>query len=580
MLQRIPESQLAPSVSDVTTGRDPARRVNWRIAAMGGPTRCLLVYPEFTSASFWNYRATCDLVGARYPAAPLGLITVAALLPDTWQCRLVDCNVDTLTDGDLAWADVVFTGGMIAQQGSSLAMIERCRVAGKTVVVGGPDATSSPHLYDAADFQVLGEAEVTLPRWLRDWQVGTAQHRYECGEEKADVTASPLPRFDLLQFDRYLHVGVQFARGCPFRCEFCDIIELFGRVPRLKTPAQMLAELQRLYDLGYRGHIDFVDDNFIGNKVKVKQFLPQLSDWLAAHRWPFEFTTEASVNLADDETLLGLMQQCGFAAVFVGIESPDEATLRAAQKGQNTRRKLAESIRTIYAHGMFVNAGYIVGFDSERGSVAEGILDLIAASAVPVNMVGLLFALPNTQLTRRLAAEHRLDEGFDVAQDGVGDQCMAGLNFASLRPKTDILRDYRRVIAESYEPAAYFARVRDVGSALNCSTKRMRLPLRYLVRDLRGLGRLIWRMGVRHSYRGEFWKTLAVCGLRNPRGLRYAIALMALYLHFGEFRRSLLARLDGQILQAEAAARHPASARSSIAGRADHLSDRRIERSA
>jgi len=543
---------------------------------MGAPVRCLLVYPEFTSESFWNYRATCDLVGARYPAAPLGLITVAALLPATWQCRLVDCNVETLTDADLSWADVVLTGGMIAQQGSSLALIERCREAGKTVVVGGPDATSSPHLYDEADFQVLGEAEVTLPRWLRDWEAGTPQHRYQCREEKADVTASPLPRFDLLKFDRYLHVGVQFARGCPFRCEFCDIIELFGRVPRLKTPAQMLAELQRLYDLGYRGHVDFVDDNFIGNKVGVKEFLPQLRAWLATHRWPFEFTTEASVNLADDETLLGLMQECGFAAIFVGIESPDEATLRAAQKGQNTRRKLAESIRKIYQHGMFVNAGYIVGFDSERGSVAEGILGLIAASAVPVNMVGLLFALPNTQLTRRLAAEGRLGDGFDVAPDGAGDQCAGGLNFATRRPRGEILRDYRRTIAESYTPAAYFARVRDVGSALNCSAKRMRLPLPYLVRDFKGLGRLIWRMGVRRSYRSEFWKTLAACGWRNPRGLRYTIALMALYLHFGEFREFLLARLDRQILQSEAEVRHQPPARSTVAGGLGRRGDRQI----
>jgi hypothetical protein len=526
---------------------------------MGAPTRCLLVYPEFTSESFWNYRATCELVGARYPAAPLGLITVAAMLPPTWELRLVDCNVDTLADADLDWADLVFTGGMIPQQRSSLAMIERCRRAGKPVVVGGPDATSSPHLYDGADFQVLGEAEVTLPRWLGDWEAGRPRHRYECGNEKADVTTSPLPRFDLLKFDRYLHVGVQFARGCPFRCEFCDIIELFGRVPRLKTPVQMLAELQRLYDLGYRGHIDFVDDNFIGNKARVKEFLPLLRTWLADHHWPFEFTTEASINLADDETLLGLMRDCGFAAVFVGVESPDEATLRATQKAQNTKRLLAASIRKLYEYGIFVNTGYIVGFDSERGSVADGVLDLIAASAVPVNMVGLLFALPNTQLTRRLAAERRLAHGFDVAPDGDGDQCTAGLNFATKRPRSEILRDYRRIIAESYAPAAYFARVRDVGAALDCRAKRMRVPLRHLVRDLRGLGRLMWRMGVRRRYRAEFWRTVAVCGLRNPRGLRYAIALTALYLHFGDFQAYLLNRLDREIVRAEAASHsHPA----------------------
>jgi hypothetical protein len=519
---------------------------------MSPPIRCLLVHPEFRQASFWNYRATCDLVGAKYPASPLGLITVAALLPADWSCRLVDCNVETLTDADLAWADLVFIGGMIPQQSSSLALIERCRAAGRTVVVGGPDATSSPHIYDRADHLVLGEAEVTLPRWLRDREAGTAQHRYECGEEKADVSRSPLPRFDLLKFDRYLHVGVQFARGCPFRCEFCDIIELFGRVPRLKTPAQLLAELQRLHDLGYRGHIDFVDDNFIGNKHAVKEFLSVLREWLDGHDWPFEFSTEASINLADDDALLGLMQQVGFSAVFVGIESPDEETLRSAQKSQNTKRVLADSIRKLYSYGMFVNTGYIVGFDTERGSVAPGVLDLIEASAVPVNMVGLLAALPNTQLTRRLAKEGRLFEDFDIAPDDCGDQCTAGLNFTTLRPRGDILRDYRRIIAESFTPEAYFARVRDVGAALNCSVKRLRVPLRQRVRDLACFGRIAWRMGVRRSYRAEFWRTLASCLRRNPRAVRYAVALMALYLHFGDFRGFLLGRLDADIARADA----------------------------
>ncbi len=314
--------------------------------------------------------------------------------------------------------------------------------------------------------------------------------------------------------------------------------------------------------------MDFVDDNFIGNKKVVKQFLPQLERWLAEHGWPFEFTTEASVNLADDEELLGAMQTCGFLAIFVGVESPDEETLRSMQKGQNTKRVLAESIRKIYSYGIFVNAGYIVGFDTERGSVAQGVLDLIESSSVPVNMVGLLVALPNTQLTRRLAREGRLPEGFDVAPDDAGDQCTAGLNFETRRAKSDILRDYRRIIAESFAPEAYFARVRSVGSALDCTKKRMKLPLRHRLRDLRGFRRLIWRMGVRRRYRAEFWKTLAACGVKNPRGLRYAIALMALYLHFGEFRDHLLARLDVEYTRWNAAPPVPAAA---TAARQDSL---------
>jgi len=523
--------------------------------------RCLFVHPEFRSQSFWNYRATCEVAGAKYPATPLGLITVAAMLPASWPVRLVDCNVEALRDEDVEWADLVFTGGMIAQQLATRELIDELKRRGKTVVVGGPDATQSRHLYDKADHLILGEAELTLPRWLADRAAGTPAHVYECGEQLADITTSPMPRFDLLKFSNYLHVGVQFARGCPFSCEFCDIIELFGRVPRLKGTEQMLAELQRLYDLGYRGHIDFVDDNFIGNKRDVKKFLVELRLWLENHRWPFEFSTEASVNLADDEELLELMQDVGFSAIFVGIESPDEETLKATRKMQNTKRSLSESVQKIYSYGIFVNTGYIVGFDTERGSVAQGILDLIEASATPVNMVGLLFALPNTQLQRRLAREGRLVEDFEVAEGDAGDQCTAGLNFVTKRPPVDVLRDYQRIIDESYAPAAYFGRVLEVGTKLDCSRKRLRLPLRQKVKDLRTFFRLILRMGVRSDYRGLFWSTLARLAWRNARGLRYSVALLALYLHFGEFRRYLVARLGDQIRAVEQAeAVQPAAA--------------------
>jgi hypothetical protein len=514
--------------------------------------RCLFVYPEFRSQSFWNYRATCELAGAKYPATPLGLITVAAMLPASWPVRLVDCNVEALGDTDIEWADIVFTGGMIAQQLATRELIDELKRRGKTVVVGGPDATQSPHLYEGADHLVLGEAEITIPRWLADRAAGTTARLYECGDQLADVTTSPMPRFDLLKFDRYLHVGVQLARGCPFSCEFCDIIELFGRIPRLKGTEQMLGELQRLYDLGYRGHVDFVDDNFIGNKREAKSFLVALREWLGERRWPFEFSTEASVNLADDEELLRLMQDVGFSAVFVGVESPDEETLKATRKMQNTKRSLSESVQRIYSYGIFVNTGYIVGFDTERGSVAQGILDLIQASGTPVNMVGLLFALPNTQLQRRLAREGRLGEDFEVAPNGdVGDQCTAGLNFVTKRPRIDVLRDYRRIIDESYAPEAYFGRVLDVGARLDCRKKKLRLPLRQTLKDLRTFFRLLYRLGVRRSYRGVFWRTLAKLVWRNPRGLRYSVALMALYLHFGEFRSWLVTRLDEEIRAAE-----------------------------
>jgi radical SAM superfamily enzyme YgiQ (UPF0313 family) len=364
--------------------------------------RALLVHPEFRSASFWNYRETCGLLDARYPAAPLGLCTVAALLPREWELRLVDRNVEPLDDSAIAWADIVLTGGMMPQQLDCLELIRRARGAlGKVVVVGGPDPTSSPHLYMEASHLVLGEGELTLPRFLSDLAQGQAKKVYQDGG-KADMTQSPTPRFDLLRFEQYNHVGIQFCRGCPFNCEFCDIIELYGRKPRAKTPEQILRELQTLHDLGYRGHVDLVDDNLIGNKKLVKELLPKLKVWLEERGWPFEFTTEASINLADDPALLEMMRDVGFFAIFVGIESPDEKTLMAMQKRQNTRRSIVESIQKIYQHGIFVNAGFIIGFDSEQGSVARGLIDCIEDTAIPASMAGLLYALPNTQLSRRL----------------------------------------------------------------------------------------------------------------------------------------------------------------------------------
>lgn len=519
-------------------------------------TRCLLVYPEFTLASFWNFRAACELRGAKYPSIPLGLLTVAGLLPANWDLQLVDCNVESLRDDDIAWADLVFVGGMLPQQPTALEVIERARRLGKRVVVGGPDATSSPHLYDAADYQVLGEAEITLPRWLDDFQLGKASHRYEQGTGKADVSSTPPPRFDLIRLDRYLYPAVQFGRGCPFLCEFCDIIELFGRVPRLKSPEQILKELDALYALGHRGHVDFVDDNFVGNKRDVKKFLPQLIQWQRDHNWPFEFSTEASINLADDEELLKLMQAAGFAMIFVGIESPDEETLVLMQKRQNTKRSLLESLEKIYDHGMVVNTGYIIGFDNERGSVARGILDLIDAGMTPVNMVGLLFALPGTQLTRRLAREGRLHDGFDrvVAATESGDQCSFGINFESTRPRVDILRDLREVVAESYAAENYFDRVRRVCERLNCSQKQLNQRPRDVVRDLIGFSKLNWIQGIAKPYRRHYWKMLTSVARRNPKALRYAVGLAALYLHFADFSPFVLKKLDEAIAQCDAEA--------------------------
>jgi radical SAM superfamily enzyme YgiQ (UPF0313 family) len=514
---------------------------------MPRPCNVLMLYPLFVADSFWSFAESCDLMGVRRPAAPLGLITVAAMLPASWTTRLVDCNTETVTSEDIAWADVVFTGGMLSQQADTLRLIDLCHSHGKPVVVGGPDATSSPHIYSAADFQVLGEAEGVIDDFVASWERGARSGVFTAPKFQADVTKTPVPRFDLLNFGHYLYLGVQYSRGCPFTCEFCDIIELYGRVPRTKTTSQMLAELDALYDMGYRGHLDFVDDNFIGNKKALKSFIPELVAWQRAHDYPFEFSTEASVNLADDDALLKMMAEANFFAVFVGIESPDPASLVAMKKKQNTRRNIAESIHKIYGAGMFVTAGFIVGFDSEKVSVADAMIEFIEEAAIPVCMVGLLYALPNTQLTRRLSSEGRLHANHDHGPAIGGDQCTAGINFDPLRPLRDILMDYKRVLESVYHPTAYAGRLDRLMAMLDRSGQRRDLPvgdLRSKVSALETVRRVVTAIP---ETRDPFSRTFLDCAKRGPASARIAVALIAAYAHLGPFSRRVVEAIDGRL---------------------------------
>lgn len=510
-------------------------------------SRVLLVYPRFAAHSFWNYQATCEVVGARYTAAPLGLITVAALLPPSWEVRLVDRNVEDLLDSDLAWADLVMTGGMLPQQCDVLEVIARAHAAGTPVAVGGPDATASPDVYASADFRILGEVEEILAEFVRAWDDGARTGTF-VPTRFPDLATSPRPRFDLLKLEHYMHVGVQFSRGCPFNCEFCNVIELNGRRPRLKAPAQVLSELDALRQLGYRGHVDFVDDNLIGNRREVKTFLAELATWNRTHGYPFEFSTEASINLSDDEELLALMQRAGFFAVFVGIETPDGDSLVQTNKRQNTGRDLAASIRRIYAHGMFVNAGFILGFDAEKENVADAMIACIEEAAIPVCMVGLLYALPNTQLSRRLLSEGRLHAESDRPASDMADQCTSGLNYTTRRSRRETLRDYERVLRTIYEPESFFRRVDDLVDALDLSQRRCRLPFRQVLRDARSFMRISWRSGLQDpAVRGPFLRSVGRSLWRRPRGLRVVFSLAALFLHLRPFSQFMDARLKGQI---------------------------------
>lgn len=504
----------------------------------------LLVFPKFNPNSFWNLQAVCDIQGARCPAPPLGLITLAALLPSAWNLRLINRNAEELTDRDLEWADLIMSGGMLPQQYDTLSLIDYCHARGKIVAVGGPDAMSSPEIYRRADFLVLGEAEGLIDQFIDAWSSGVRSGVFEGVKFQADVTKSPVPRFDLLNTDHYLYIGVQFSRGCPFNCEFCDIIELYGRVPRAKTNEQMLAELDALYRTGYRGHVDFVDDNLIGNRKALRRLLPAISEWQSKRGYPFEFSTEASMNLADDAQLLQMMRKANFFAIFVGIESPDTETLIATQKKQNTKRSLAESVHRIYEAGMFVIAGFIVGFDTERNRVSETMVECIEATSIPVCMVGLLTALPTTQLTRRLEKEGRL---LPLPMGG-GDQCTAGLNFVTLRPRREVLEDFREILAQIYNPAAYFGRVRAMGMALNRPKHLSKTSFRLALRELRALGRLVWCVTFKRPDVGRyFWATCFDCARHNFRSLEYVISMFAFYLHLGDFAGFLIKDLDRQI---------------------------------
>lgn len=508
---------------------------------------CLLVSPEVRGQTFWVYPATWRLRGAGYVTPPLGLATVAALLPEDWNPRILDCNLEQLREEHWQWADILLVGGMITQQNHHLELLQTARQKGIIVVCGGADPSSSPHLYSQADHLVLGEAEVTLPLFLEDFRQGRAQPIYR-SQQRANLHQSPAVRWDLLQLGQYLYTGVQWSRGCPFTCEFCDIIELYGRVPRHKSIPQILDELEVLYGLGYRGHLEIVDDNLIGNPKVLLPILEAVAEWQKRRGYPFEFSGEASLNLSDRTPLLEALRKANFCAIFVGIETPHSETLKRAQKYQNTRRDTVASVHKLYSYGLHVYAGYIVGMDDEAPDMVEEMVGCIQDSAIPVNMAGLLVALPTTQLARRLHKEGRLPEDYDQwPQDLAGDQCVAGLNFATQRPRAQVLRDYRNILLRIYHPKAYFERVRALSQKLNMSGHRLGFDWRRFRLEAQTFGRLVWKLGVLSPWRGLWWRVFLQTLLFNPLALRYVLWLTAFWLHFEEFVPQVLGKLESRL---------------------------------
>ncbi len=522
--------------------------------------RCLLIQPPFNAFSFWNYRDTCALVGAKTPAPPLGLLTVAALLPQNWKFELVDMNCVPSFENQWNQADLICVGGMLPQQRGILEIIQKANADGKYVVVGGADPSSQPELYSEADALVLGEGEITIPLWLDSWRNGKPTGTFQ-SDTRPDVTKSPIPRFDLLHFDDYLQIAVQYSRGCPFNCEFCDIIELYGRVPRTKTAPQLLAELETLQKLGYRGAVDLVDDNFIGNKRNVKRMLPELVAWQRRQRYPFFFSTEASMNLADDPLLLSMMQDAEFRFVFLGIETPDPEVLRATQKSQNTMKPIVQRVHTIQEYGMVVVGGFIIGFDHEKPDMDIAMINCIEETGICMSMVGLLSALPNTQLTRRLSREgrlmsfqgKRLAPGERVAAARVDssiwdivDQTCSGLNFVTLRDRITILAEHARIVKTVFSPKAYFHRV--LRTAQSTRIKLQRIPRWHeLGRYLRGMVKQTRILSRNPAARRLYWSNVLRTFFMGPMRFGVAMVLMAMYIHYEKQCRFLLASIVRQI---------------------------------
>jgi radical SAM superfamily enzyme YgiQ (UPF0313 family) len=505
--------------------------------------RVLLLYPQFPK-TFWSFEKILELIDRKVLLPPLGLITVAAILPQTWEFKLVDHNVREVTEAEWAWADVVILSAMIVQQQDMLALVRECKRRGKKVAVGGPYPTSIPEdaLEAGADYLILDEGEITLPLFVEAIERGAVQGTFRSDGEKPNVTESPVPRYDLLELDAYDSMSVQFSRGCPFQCEFCDIIVLYGRKPRTKTPEQLIAELDRLYELGWRRAVFMVDDNFIGNKRNVKLLLKELKGWMADRQYPFTFNTEASVDLAQDPELLQLMTECNFNAVFLGIETPDAESLALTKKFQNTRNSLAESVQMINKAGLRVMAGFIIGFDGEKQGAGDRIIEFVEQTAIPTAVFGILQALPHTALWYRLEKEGRL-----LGSKTDGNQ-MALMNFVPTRPAEDIAREYVHAFCTLYDPHRFLDRVYRHFLPMTPLPGKAPFTMPSLV-ELRALAIVIWRQGMKRSTRWKFWRNLFSIIKHNPGVWDHYITVCAHAEHFIEYRQIVRDQVEAQIAE-------------------------------
>jgi radical SAM superfamily enzyme YgiQ (UPF0313 family) len=480
----------------------------------------LLVNPKFPD-TFWSFAYALSFIGKKAAFPPLGLLTVAALLPPEWSKRLVDVNVRKLTPADLAWADMVFVGGMAVQRRSARDVIARCKAADRRVVAGGPLFTAEPEAFPEVDHLVLDEAELTLPAFLADWQAGRPDRLYRASGF-CDIGDSPTPLWDLADTHRYASLSIQFSRGCPFDCDFCNVTELFGHRPRLKTPLQVTTELDRIYAAGWRDSIFFVDDNFIGNKAYLKKhLLPALIAWREG-KTGCVFFTEASINLADDPDLMDMMVRAGFNSVFIGIESPDENSLTECRKIHNRNRDLLTDVKRIHQSGLQVMGGFIVGFDSDPLSIFQRQIDFIQKSGIVTAMVGLLQAPPGTRLFERLRREQRVTEMFS------GDNVDGTTNILPRMGLERLMDGYRSIMRHIYSPENYYRRVRTLLQELKPGPVRQPLSLQRFLSFFRaGV-----RIGVFGKERFHYWRLILWTMIRRRHMMPVAVTLSIYGYHF------------------------------------------------
>ncbi len=484
--------------------------------------RILLVYPE-TPTTFWSFRNALKFVSKKSSEPPLGLLTVAAMLPKDWERKLIDMNVSRLTDADILWADFVFLSGMNVHVESFKQVIQRCNQHGVKVVAGGSLVTTDYYEFSGVDHFILNEAELTLPMFLKDLEAGTLKHIYT-SNEFPDISSTPIPQWDLLELKKYASIGIQYSRGCPYNCEFCNIMVLNGREPRTKSKEQFLAELESLYQVGWRSSVFVVDDNFIGNKRKLKhELLPALIQWSKERNYPFGFTTEVSINLADDQQLVELMVEAGFNHAFIGIETPNNESLEECGKKQNQKRDLVESVKKLQRCGLVVSGGFIVGFDNDPPSIFEQQIRFIQKSGIVTAMVGLLNAPSGTRLFERMKKENRLLHRMS------GDNMDGSMNFIPKMPQQKLVEGYRKILETIYAPKAYYERVKTMLREYQVPEKR---PYRLTADRIQALFRSIWRLGILEKERKFYWKLFFYSLFKCPKKFGLTITMSIYGFHF------------------------------------------------